>query len=54
MTTLCFNSVENDPYAKKGLDVKQNRVNEIIAQVLRSLFLTTKKLAQACEISFSN
>ena len=34
MTTLCFNSVENDPFLKKGLDIRETRIREIISQIL--------------------
>ena len=34
MTTLCFNSVENDPFKVSGMSEVELRVREIIAQIL--------------------
>jgi len=33
MTTLCFNSVENDPFIVKGLSVEEQRLQQIIFQI---------------------
>lgn len=34
MTTLCFNSVENDPYITRGQSVEEQRAQQIIQQIL--------------------
>ncbi|TRY81133.1 hypothetical protein TCAL_12675 [Tigriopus californicus] len=33
MTTLCFNSVENDPFINKGLSDAEHRVQQVITQI---------------------
>lgn len=34
MTTLCFNSVENDPYGNAGSSPEEARIKQLQAQIL--------------------
>ena len=34
MTTLCFNSVENDPYSNMGCSPEEKRIQQLRAQIL--------------------